>query len=253
MKAAPFEYHRPSTLAEALELVGEEARPLAGGQSLLPLLAMRLSRPERLVDLQAVRELQMREGDRLGAMVSNARLERDGGLPPLVAAALPRIGHWQIRTRSTVGGSLAHMDPAAEWPALALALDAVVVAISARHGQRRIPAAELPLGPLTTSLAADELLVSLELPAWAETAPWHFEEVARRPGDFALVGVAATKPPDAPPRVAVFGAGPVPVLVAPGREPSQQLEPATDVPASAAYRREVAARLVDRALKAIAA
>lgn len=252
MKPAPFEYRRPSHLADALEMLNEEdVRPLAGGQSLIPLLAMRLARPTRLVDLQAIPELRARDGNRLGAMVTNARLEREAGLPPLISAALPQIGHWQIRTRGTVGGSLAHMDPAAEWPALALALDAVVVAASSGRGERRIPAAELPRGPLTTALAGDELLIRLELPEWGNSALWHFEEVARRPGDFAMVGVAAVKPPQRPARVAVFGAGPVPVLVEPAADPRQQLDPASDVHASAAYRREIAARLVERALQAV--
>lgn len=253
MKPAPFEYRRPETLAEALKLLAEdETRPLAGGQSLIPLLAMRLSRPRRLVDLQAIPELQALTGNRFGAMVTNARLEAEAGLPPLVAAALPQIGHWQIRTRGTVGGSLAHMDPAAEWPALALALDAVIIAASARRGERRIPAAELPRGPLTTSLAEDELLLGVELPEWTRNAPWHFEEVARRAGDFALVGVAAIGPPAGRPRIAVFGAGPVPVLIDPDHDARQQLQPASDVHASAAYRSEIAARLVERALEAIA-
>ena len=189
MKPAPFEYRRPAALEEALELLGEDARPLAGGQSLIPLLAMRLARPALLVDLERLPELRGVEVDgdgvRIGAMTRQAELERAPGLPEVVAAALPHIGHLPIRSRGTVGGSLAHMDPAAEWPALALLLDAELEVASAR-GRRVVAAADFALGPLTTALAPDELLVAVRLRGAG--GPFGFREVERRPGDFALVG-----------------------------------------------------------------
>ena len=254
MKAAPFEYRRPASLEEALELLaqhGDECKPLAGGQSLIPLLVMRLARPAVLADLQAIPELRRRDSTRIGAMVTNAELEeadRDT-VPPLVAAALPHIGHYQIRSRGTVGGNLAHADPAAEWPALAVALDAAIVALSRSRGTREVAAADFFLGPLTSALEADELVVELRLPAWAFDAKWAFAEVARRPGDFAMAGTAAVQPPGGSPRVAVFAVGPSPQLVDP-QNPT--FEANGDVHASAAYRREVCKRLVERALAEIA-
>jgi carbon-monoxide dehydrogenase medium subunit len=147
MKPPAFAYRRPESLAEALDVLaqaGDEARPLAGGQSLVPLLAMRLARPRLVVDLQRVPELRGIETGpgllRAGAMTREAELERAAGLPEVVAAALPHVGHFQIRSRGTVGGSLAHMDPAAEWPALALLLDAELEAASVRGAARsRLP------------------------------------------------------------------------------------------------------------------
>jgi carbon-monoxide dehydrogenase medium subunit len=264
MKAAPFEYRRPGSLAEALETLaaaGDEARPLAGGQSLVPLLAMRLARPSVLVDLQRVPELRgvRAEGPvlRIGAMTRQAELERRPGLPGVVAAALPHVGHLQIRSRGTVGGSLAHLDPAAEWPALAVLLDADLELASTR-GRRRVAARDFVLGPLTSALAPDELLVGVELTA-AE-GPFGFLEVERRPGDFALVGAASHGG-----RVVVFATGGTPQRLtgceaflgdggAPGDElralAEAEIEATGDTHASAAYRRSVGARLVERAVEA---
>ncbi|HXM54055.1 MAG TPA: FAD binding domain-containing protein [Candidatus Dormibacteraeota bacterium] len=264
MKPPPFEYRRPASLAEALEILGsagDDARPLAGGQSLIPLLAMRLARPSLLVDLQRVPELRgIQAGGgllRVGAMIRQAELERTSGLPEVVAAALPHVGHFQIRSRGTVGGSLAHMDPAAEWPALALLLDADLEAASVR-GRRTIPAAEFALGPLTTALAPDELLVSLTV-RYAG-GPFGFEELERRPGDFALAGAACHRG-----RVVVFATGGRPqrlprceAYVRQGgragpelREVAEaEIEATGDLHVSAAYRRRVGARLVERAVVA---
>ena len=137
---------------------GDDCKALAGGQSLLPLLAMRLAQPAVIVDLGRVPELRRREGGLVGAMVTNTQLERDpAGLAPLIGAALPHLGHFQIRNRGTLGGSLAHLDPAAEWPALALLLEARLTLQSRERGRRSLAAAEFMKGPLTTALAADEL------------------------------------------------------------------------------------------------
>jgi len=251
VKAAPFAYHRPRSLEEALDLMaehGDEAKALAGGQSLVPLMAMRLAQPRVIVDLAEVAELKTR-GDSVGAMVTNTALERDpAGLPPIVAAALPHLGHFQIRNRGTVGGSLAHADPAAEWPALAVLLEATLTLRSRDRGERRVPAADFMTGPLTTVLAADELLTGVSFPAWPAAGRWGFAEVARRPGDFALAGAACTVL-DGRRRVVVFAAGPRPQLLGDG----DRIEATGDLHAGAAYRSAVAARLVERVLAEAAA
>jgi aerobic carbon-monoxide dehydrogenase medium subunit len=247
LKAAPFAYHRPETLAEVLELLaehGDEAKALAGGQSLVPLMAMRLAQPAVIVDLGEVAELRARQGTNLGAMVTNATLERDpAGLPEIVAAALPHVGHFQIRNRGTVGGSLAHLDPAAEWPALALLLEARLTLRSRDRGERTLAAAEFMLGPLTTALEPDELLTRVTLPEWPADARWGFAEVARRPGDFALAG-AACSVVGGRRRVVVFATGALPQLI----EDPAGIEATGDLHASAEYRRTVAGRLVERVL-----
>jgi len=268
MKAAPFEYRRPESLAEALQALaraGEEARPLAGGQSLLPLLAMRLARPAVLVDLQRVPELRgvHDDGDEtlwVGAMTRQAELERRPGLPGILAAAIPHVGHLQIRSRGTVGGSLAHLDPAAEWPALAVLLDAELEVASGR-GVRRLSARDFVLGPLTTALEPDELLVGVRLAGAG--GPFGFLEVERRPGDFALVGAACHDG-----RLVVFATGGTPQRLADceaflrdgggaGDElralAEREIEATGDIHASAAYRRSVGARLVERAVAAAGA
>ena len=247
MKAAPFAYHRPRSLAEALDLMaehGDEGKALAGGQSLVPLMVLRLAQPAVLVDLADVPELQHREGTRIGAMVTNAALERDGsGLPPVVAAALPHIGHFQIRNRGTIGGSLAHLDPAAEWPALALLLEARLTLRSRDRSERTLGAEEFMLGPLTTALAADELLTAVTFPEWPSGGRWGFAEVARRPGDFALAGAACTVVGGRR-RVVVFATGALPQRV----EDPSEIEATGDLHAPAAYRAAVATRLVERVL-----
>lgn len=259
LKPPALEYHRPESLDQALALMaehGDEAKPLAGGQSLVPLLAMRLSNPAHLVDLQGVEELRkvaLEDGRlRIGAMVRQRDLERDQRTPALVAAALPHIGHFQIRNRGTVGGSLAHMDPAAEWPALALALDALLVAESIR-GRRAIPATEFCKGPLMTALAPDELLTEVVLPA--PRGGFGFAEVARTSGAFALAGAACQGG-----AVAVFGTGSRPQrlagverLLSKAVDPSEieeaaaaEIEAVSDIHAPAAYRRRAGAALVRR-------
>jgi carbon-monoxide dehydrogenase medium subunit len=247
VKAAPFAYHRPTSLPEALDLLAEhggDAKALAGGQSLVPLMAMRLAQPAVIVDLAEVPELKYRSGSMVGAMVTNAALERDpSGLPPIVPAALPHVGHFQIRNRGTLGGSLAHLDPAAEWPALALLLEARLNLRSRDRGERTLSAEEFMLGPLTTALEPDELLTSVTFPDWPAEGRWGFAEIARRPGDFALAG-AACSVVDGRRRVVVFATGAVPQLL----EKGVPIAATGDLHAGAAYRSTVAARLVEQVL-----
>jgi carbon-monoxide dehydrogenase medium subunit len=247
VKSAPFAYYRPRHLEEALDLLaehGDQAKALAGGQSLVPLMAMRLAQPAVIVDLGEVAELKLRQGVEVGAMVTNAALERDSaGLPPVIAAALPHVGHFQIRNRGTIGGSLAHADPAAEWPALAVLLEATLTLRSRGRGERSVKASEFMLGPLTTVLEPDELLTRISFPAWPEGAGWGFAEVARRPGDFARAGAACTVVGGRR-RVVVFATGARPQLIAEGDE----IEATGDLHAGAEYRRVVAGRLVKRVL-----
>lgn len=280
MRPAPFEYVAPRTLEEALEHLGRhgpEARPLAGGQSLVPLMNMRLARPAVVVDLNRVDGLaDVRAetgGLRLGALVRQRALERDariGAAAPLLAEAAPLIGHLQTRARGTVGGSLVHADPAAELPACALALDAVLHLRSAR-GARTCRAAEFFRGLMATALEPDELLVEVEIPAQAGARAGHaVAEVARRHGDFALAGACAVVTLDVAgvcrrARLVLFGAGDVPHvaraagalvgerpaparLVETGLAAAGELDPRDDLHATAAYRRRVAAGLGARAL-----
>ena len=203
VKAIDFCLHQPSSAAEALDLLagfGEDGKVLAGGQSLVPLLNFRLARPDHVIDIARVPGLNEIRLDPapggglvLGAMVRQAQAERSAAVAvacPLLAAALPHIAHPPIRFRGTVCGSLAHADPAAELPAVAVALDAVFVAISA-GARREIPAAEFFQGYLTTALRPDELLAEVRFPAVSAGTGAAFCEVARRQGDFALAGVAA--------------------------------------------------------------
>ena len=273
MKAPAFEYFDPTTREEVLELLaeyGDEAKVLAGGQSLVPLLNFRLAHPRVLVDLNRVTELGTMEGERLGAMVRQRALE--GCAWPLICQAMPLVGHAQIRNRGTLGGSLAHADPAAELPAVMVALEARFV-VQKRDGRRSVPAEEFFLGQLTTALAPDELLVEVQVPAWPERTGSSLQEVAMRRGDFALGGVATRLSLDPEgriedARIVPFGVGERPVrqreaeasLV--GRAPcdeafdeaarivSEEVQPWDDIHASAAYRKRLAGLLTRRALAA---
>jgi CO/xanthine dehydrogenase FAD-binding subunit len=281
MKPASFVYHRPATLDEALALLadhGGDAKPLAGGQSLIPAMNFRLARPAILIDLERVRELAFMtagpDGLRLGAMTRQRDVERSplaARAAPLLHETLPFIAHPQIRNRGTIGGSLAHADPAAELPAVALALDARLH-LKRRDGARWIPAAEFFTGLFATALAPEELLVEVAVPAPAARTGWAFEEVARRHGDYALVGVAAVVTLDTQGRcervrLALLSVGEGPVLAAQaagllvGQVPSADLiraaadaaatsdiDPPGDIHASPAYRRQLAAVLTRRAL-----
>ena len=197
MKFPPFQYHAPATSAEAIAILAAdpEAKLLAGGQSLLPLLALRLAYPTALVDLAGVEGLRGLDTDgravRIGAMETLTDVGRSdivGEKLPLVSAAIAHVAHEPIRNRGTFGGNLAHADPASELPAVMVALDAQLV-LQGPAGERRVAAGEFWRGPFTTALGADEILTCAEVPVWQ--GGWSFHEAARRSGDFALVLVAA--------------------------------------------------------------
>ena len=197
MKPPPYDYADPTTLAEAVALLGDGVRVLAGGQSLMPMLNFRYVQPDRLVDINNVSELDFLritpDALEIGALTRQRTLEFSTDLPracPLLAQAVRHIGHRQTRNRGTVGGSLSHADPAAELPTVAMALDGVVRAAST-SGLRDIPMAEFALGYMTTALRSDELLHSLRLPLWPAGHGACFKEFARRHGDFAIVSAAA--------------------------------------------------------------
>jgi 2-furoyl-CoA dehydrogenase FAD binding subunit len=196
VKAAPFAYVRPAGLDDALaELADGEGKVLAGGQSLVPVLAMRLARPATLVDINAVEGLDtLRKADGhvlVGATVRQQRLERDPVVSsvPLVSLALPWVGHRELRSRGTVCGSLAHADPAAELPAVASCLNAQIE-ITGQQGVRTESARDFFTGPMTTSVGPDEVLTGVRFPVARPDEGFAFAEIARRHGDFALAGVA---------------------------------------------------------------
>jgi carbon-monoxide dehydrogenase medium subunit len=280
VKPVDFSLFCPDTLDEAVSQVAERAdsvKVLAGGQSLIPLLNFRLARPDRLVDLSRIKKLRSidLDGDELivGAMASQAAAEHDervSAAAPLLAASIPHIAHPPIRVRGTIGGSSAHADPAAEIPAVALALDATFVAISLR-GIRRIPAAMFFRGFLTTDLADDEILTEIRFPRSPDASGAAFEEVGRRHGDFALVGVGAQiainggKITDA--RIACTGVGETPIRCSAAEERlvgtaldhgsvaeaaalvRDAVSPGDDLHATAAYRRHAAGVLTARAVQ----
>ena len=197
MKPAPFDYHRPDSAAEAAQLLadfGDDAKLLGGGQSLVPMLALRLAFFDHLVDISRLDELKgiERDGDSLyiGGGTTHAAVGAEAQVAsavPLLARATPLIGHFQIRSRGTIGGSIAHADPAAEYPAVALTLDAEIEALSPA-GRRRIPAAEFFTGVWETALAPDEVLAGVRFPVWSGRCGFAVEEFARRHGDFAIAG-----------------------------------------------------------------
>ena len=199
MKLPDVDYIRPKTLKEALDLLsahGDDAKLIAGGQSLMPMLAFRLLAPKILIDLAGLSELRGIEitesGVRLGARTTWHDIERHPSLKsahPLLAAAIGHVAHYQIRNRGTAGGSLAHCDPVAEFPTLVVTCGAEVV-VAGQDGERIIPAADFVLGPMTTALAADEIIVQIRFPAWPQARRWGFEEFARRRGDFAMAAAA---------------------------------------------------------------
>ena len=266
MKAAPFRYERPRELDAALELLREEdAKPLAGGQSLLPMMAMRLARPAVLVDLARVPGLdgvERRDGELVtGTMVRQRTLERRPELArelPLVAAALPFVGHREVRNRGTVGGSIAHADPSAELSLVAAVLGATL-RVRGHDGSREVAGAEFAVGPFQTALHDEELLVEVRWPLARPGDGFAFDEVARRHGDFALCGVAAWVRPEEFVRVGLLGVGPKPVVhelpaldggvSGAAEEIAAGLEPATDMHASAGYRKRLARVLLERCLR----
>jgi carbon-monoxide dehydrogenase medium subunit len=200
VKPVRFRYVAPTTVEEAVEALvdaGIAGKALAGGQSLVPMMNFRLARPEVLVDLGRIQTLVGIRVDadviRLGAMTTHQQVAESTALAetlPLLPEAARHIGHWAIRNRGTVGGSVAHADPAAEWPAVLMALDAHVH-VRGREGERAVSLAELVVGPLTVNLAPDEIITRIDVPRPGPDVRWGFYEVARRPGDFALVGTVA--------------------------------------------------------------
>ena len=297
MKPAKFDYWAPASVDEALALLtryGGEAKILAGGQSLVPLLNFRLSRPAALIDINRIPALAYIRAEniaepgpahgrppttegvltvRIGAMTRQRTIEFSPAIAervPLLTEATRWVGHLPIRSRGTIGGSLAHADPSAEYPTVLTALGGSVVARGPK-GERTIAGSELFQTYLTTSLAADEILTEVRLPAPPAGAGYAFEELARRHGDFALVGIAAVIARRGErctmARLATSGAGPVPLrlraaeeilerdglgdaaIEAAGRRASELVNPDSDIHASADYRRHLAGVLTQRAIK----
>jgi len=262
MKPAPFRYQAASSLDGALALLGEEdAKALAGGQSLVPLLNFRLARPSLLVDLNPVVELAyLRRSDgvlRIGALTRQVRLERSALVQrgwPLLCQAVGMVGHPAIRCRGTVGGSVAHADPSAELPVALAALDARFHLRSPR-GERTVGAAELFRGPMMTTIEANELLVEIEVPAPPPEARMAFVEHARTHGDFALAGAAVVVAPGEHAAIALLGAGPTPVRAVAAEQALLRGASATEAAALAGeavrdeYRRALVTEMVRRALE----
>jgi CO/xanthine dehydrogenase FAD-binding subunit len=285
MKPPSFDYADPKTLGEAVSLLeahAGEAKILSGGQSLMPLLNMRLARPELLVDLAKVPDLDyIRDADgalAIGAMTRQRSVEFSElvrNRHPLVHAATMHIAHPQNRNQGTVGGSLAHADPAAEYPAVAAVLDAEF-RVAGPNGERTIGASDFFVTYLTTALEPTEILIEVRLPALPPRTGWSFIEVARRHGDFAMAGVVATVTLDGSgkcsARIVLFGVGDKPIRaraaerMLAGAKPDERLfaeagekasgeiaEPLSDVHAPAEYRRDLARVLTRRALVEAAA
>jgi len=285
VKPAKFEYHTPASVDEALAIMGRydgEARVLAGGQSLVPLMNFRLATPRAIVDLNRIAELAYvgEDGEivRIGSMTRQRRLEFE----PLVAAKLPLlrealrwVGHLPTRSRGTIGGSIAHADPSAEIPMVLQALEGEIVARGSQ-GERRIAAQNLFHAALTTSLAPLEIITEVRLPAMPAQAGYAVEEFARRKGDFAIAAVAVTLVRDGErctkARLATAGVGPIPIRLRDAEAVLEQkglsedaiteaadraaaeVDPVSDLNGSAEYRRHLTGVLTSRAVaKAIAA
>jgi carbon-monoxide dehydrogenase medium subunit len=285
MKLPAFEYACPDTLSEAVALLAShdgDAKALAGGQSLMPMMAFRVAQPSLLVDLRKIADLKgiriSPDGARLGALTRWRDIQDDKALAraqPLLAAAIAHVAHYQIRNRGTVGGSLAHADPAAEMPGIAVTCDAEIV-VMGKNGVRTIKAADFFLGALTTTLELDEIITEVKLPFWPAERRHAFQEFARRRGDFAMSGVALFYDLDKSGKamnahVGVIGVGEharrLPtveaaingnaiddaVVAKAAAAASAAVTPNDDIHASAAYRKALTGTLVERALKAAAA
>jgi carbon-monoxide dehydrogenase medium subunit len=284
MKLPPFDYACPTTLPEAIELLAshDDAKAIAGGQSLVPMLAFRLAQPSLLVDLRKLADLRgiriSDAGVTLGAMVRWRDIEEDERLEtahPLLKAAISHVAHYQIRNRGTVGGSIAHADPAAEMPGIAMTCDAEI-AVVGKSGAHVIQAADFFQGALTTALTTDEIIVEVRLPAWPAGRRWGFQEFARRRGDFAMAAAAVFYDQDERGKarnahVGVIGVGDRPLRLTAVEDllngesideatiakadaaTSAAVEPQDDIHASAAYRRSLVGTMVERALTSAAA
>jgi CO/xanthine dehydrogenase FAD-binding subunit len=283
MKPAKFDYYDPRSLEEALALLDThqgDGKILAGGQSLMPLLNMRLARPNIVVDINRIKELNyVRASDGgivIGALARQRALQTERLIAermPILQEAAYYIAHPQIRSRGTICGSIAHADPAAELPALALALEAEMTLSSAK-GARSVGAETFFQSFFTTALAANEILTEVRFPAPPKDSAWSVLEISRRHGDFAIVGIVAglALDPDrqviAQARLVYFGVGPTPIRVkaaeevligqhaeeaafeAAAQSAKQGIDPSNDIHASEEYRRAVAASLTKRALRA---
>jgi carbon-monoxide dehydrogenase medium subunit len=282
MKAAAFDYVRADSLAQVYDLLarhGDEARVLAGGQTLLATLAMRLSQPALLVDINALPELQgiARRGEvlRIGALSTHVQIEESAlvaELAPLLAQAAPHIAHRAIRNVGTIGGSLAHADPAAEWPACMLALDATLV-IGSASGERRVAAGDFFQGLYSTALQPGELLLACEVPVVGAGEVQHFDELARRHGDYAVVGLAARarlageqlsevrlaflslgdRPLRVPATEAILQSAPLSEALIDQADAAlrAEIDPFADLTHGAATKKQLAATLLRRALRAM--
>jgi CO/xanthine dehydrogenase FAD-binding subunit len=280
LKLPAFDYVSPGSVAETIELLAKhqgDASLISGGQSLMPMLAFRLATPSLIIDLRNVGGLdRISIDDRgivLGARVRWCEIESNrcrATAHPLLAEAVKHIAHYQIRNRGTFGGSLAHADPAAELPAVAVACGGEI-AIAGSSGQRSVAAADFFVGPMVTSLRADELILSLWLPVWPTGRRWGFQEFARRRGDFALAGVALFYDEldghICDPRIVALGVGDTPLRirdaeqVLDGAEPDTavfaraaevakaSVTPQTDIHADSDYRRALLGTMVERALR----
>jgi carbon-monoxide dehydrogenase medium subunit len=284
MKLPPFEYACPTSVSEAVALLAShegEAKPLAGGQSLVPMMAFRVASPSLVVDLRKLAELRQikisDEGVTLGAMVRWREILDDARLrtvQPLLVAAVEHVAHYQIRNRGTVGGSIAHADPAAEMPGIVLTCDAKI-AVTGKAGARVIDAANFFEGPLMTALKPDEIITEIRLPAWPAKRRFGFQEFARRRGDFALAAALLFYDDDGG-KVRNAHVGAIGVADTPVRLPaveqvlngsaideatiakaeaaaSASVDPHDDIHASGAYRKALVGVMVERALRAAAA
>ena len=283
MKPAKFEYFAPTSLSEALALLeehGDDAKILAGGQSLMPMLNMRLARPKVLIDVNRIPGLDYISptpdgGLAFGALTRLRSVEKSAVVKdriPVLAAVMPSIGHFQIRNRGTVGGSVSHADPAAELPAVCIALDGEFV-LSSASDQRVLKAEDFFIAPLTTAIEPGELLTEIRLPARSEEWRWGFQEVCRRQGDFAMVGAVSLLQLDGggvcrSACITMFGVGGTPARISRAEEAlvgnpindsvledvskivSEELNPDSDIHASAAYRKEVGGVIARRTLEA---
>ncbi len=280
MKLPPFDYACPTSIAEAVALLAShdgDAKPLAGGQSLVPMLAFRVASPTLLVDLRKVGELRQikitNAGVALGAMVRWREILDDARLRtahPLLRAAVAHVAHYQIRNRGTVGGSMAHADPAAEMPGIAVACEAKITAVG-KAGARIIDAADFFQGPLITALQADEIITEILLPLWPAKRRFGFQEFARRRGDFAMAAAAVFYDDDGGKarnaHVGAIGVADTPLRLKAAEDAingnaidegliakaeaaaSASVDPADDIHASGAYRKALIGVMVERALR----